>query len=350
MNDTMVTVVVPVYKTEKFLDRCLESIVNQSHQNLEIILVDDGSPDLCPEKCEQWAECDSRIKVIHKMNAGLGMARNTGIENATGKYICFFDSDDYVAVDTIEKAVSLAERDQADIVLFGMTEVGADGNIKAIYCPSTEKCCYVDNEVLDFILPNMIEGSAQKGQHFNLNMSAAACLFSLDLIRRNNWRFVSEREYISEDYYSLLELYQHVRRVSVLKQACYYYCFNQESLTHVFRPDRFERICHCYKAMVQKCERIHYSDKIGRGLAAQYLGNVVGAMKTIVANSDGSFLKKINCLKLMTKDETLRNALRRIDLKEEPIGRKCLFGSIKAKCALLVYVLLKAKLSIHNGE
>lgn len=350
MNDTMVTVVVPIYKTEKYLDRCLESIVNQSYKNLEIILVDDGSPDLCPEKCEQWAEYDSRIKVIHKMNAGLGMARNTGIENATGKYICFFDSDDYVMLDTIEKAASLAERDQADIVLFGMTEIGSDGNTTAIYCPSTEKSCYVDNEVQDFILPNMIEGSAQKGQHFNLNMSAAACLFSLDLIRRNNWRFVSEREYISEDYYSLLELYQHVRRVSVLKQACYYYCYNQESLTHVFRPDRFERICHCYKAMVQKCEDIHYSEEISRGLTVQYLGNVVGAMKTVIANSAESFLQKIKRLKLMTKDETLHGALQRIDLKVEPFGRKCLFGSIKAERILMVYVLLKAKLLIRHGE
>ena len=102
--EPMVSIVVPVYNVEAYLDRCIESLVNQTYKHLEIILVDDGSPDNCPMICEKWAGLDERIKVIHKENAGLGMARNTGLEHATGDYICFFDSDDYVASDTIEKS------------------------------------------------------------------------------------------------------------------------------------------------------------------------------------------------------------------------------------------------------
>ena len=79
MSEAVVSVVIPVYKTEKYLDRCLESIVNQSYRNLEIILVDDGSPDGCPSICDEWAKNDKRIKVVHKQNEGLGYARNTGI-------------------------------------------------------------------------------------------------------------------------------------------------------------------------------------------------------------------------------------------------------------------------------
>ena len=104
MIQGLVSVVLPIYNVEKYLDRCIESVVGQTYKNLEIILVDDESPDGCPKKCEDWAKRDKRIKVIHKENAGLGYARNTGIENATGEYICFFDSDDYVEKDTIEKA------------------------------------------------------------------------------------------------------------------------------------------------------------------------------------------------------------------------------------------------------
>lgn len=91
-----ISVIVPVYKVEKFLDQCVSSIVNQSYKNLEIILVDDGSPDNCPAMCDGWAERDNRIKVIHKENGGLSSARNAGIDVATGDYITFVDSDDYL--------------------------------------------------------------------------------------------------------------------------------------------------------------------------------------------------------------------------------------------------------------
>ena len=86
----LVTVVVPIYNVEKYLERCLSSIVNQTYTDLEILLIDDGSTDGCPGICDRFAAQDSRVRVIHKQNAGLGMARNTGIDHATGDYICFF--------------------------------------------------------------------------------------------------------------------------------------------------------------------------------------------------------------------------------------------------------------------
>ena len=91
-----ISIIVPVYKVEAYLDRCVESIVNQTYQNLEIILVDDGSPDTCGAMCDAWAEKDSRIRVIHKPNGGLSDARNAGMEIATGEYIGFVDSDDWI--------------------------------------------------------------------------------------------------------------------------------------------------------------------------------------------------------------------------------------------------------------
>ena len=93
-----VSIVVPVYRVECYLDRCVQSLVNQTLKEIEIILVDDGSPDKCPQMCDEYAKKDYRVKVIHKQNAGLGMACNSGIEVATGDYIAFCDSDDYVDV------------------------------------------------------------------------------------------------------------------------------------------------------------------------------------------------------------------------------------------------------------
>lgn len=346
MKDGLVSVVIPVYNVEKLLDRCMDSVVNQTYRNIEIIMVDDGSPDSCPQKCEEWAKKDSRIKVIHKANAGLGMARNTGIENATGEYICFFDSDDYVAQDTVGNALALAKRDASDLVLFGMNIVDADGTIQRSNIPFTEKECYEGSEILNFVLPNAIEGSAKQGCNYNLNMSACTCLFSMSLIKKHDWRFVSEREYISEDYYSLLQLYGFVKKVSVLKQACYYYCFNNASLTHVFRIDRYERICHCYRAMMEMTRACGYPKEIEESLAAQYFGNVIGAMKMVIKAADLSYAEKVRHLREMVESQILQNAVCLTDFTTEPVSRKVLICAIKMKCTAVVYLLVKVKSSV----
>ena len=105
-----VSVIIPIYKVEKYLSRCLDSVVNQTLDDIEIVLVDDGSPDSCPEICDRYAKKDSRIKVIHKKNEGLGYARNSGMLIATGEYIAFLDSDDYVSKDMYEKVYSELKR------------------------------------------------------------------------------------------------------------------------------------------------------------------------------------------------------------------------------------------------
>lgn len=115
MNEK-VSVIVPVYKVEDYLDRCVKSIVSQTYTNLEIILVDDGSPDKCPEICDKWASKDSRIRVIHKENGGLSDARNAGMAVATGEYTSFIDSDDYIAEVFFERLLTTAKNTDSDIV------------------------------------------------------------------------------------------------------------------------------------------------------------------------------------------------------------------------------------------
>lgn len=110
-----ISIIVPVYKVEKYLDTCLESIVNQTYKNLEIILVDDGSPDRCPEICETWAKKDNRIRVIHQENMGAGAARNAALDIFTGGFVAFVDSDDYMALNMYETLMKLFEED-IDIV------------------------------------------------------------------------------------------------------------------------------------------------------------------------------------------------------------------------------------------
>lgn len=122
MQGSVVSIIVPVYKVEPYLDRCVQSIVNQTYKNLEIILVDDGSPDDCPAMCDTWAKKDNRIRVIHKENGGLSSARNAGLEMATGAFLQFTDSDDWLEPEMITYLIDLAERNEADVVRCGYFE------------------------------------------------------------------------------------------------------------------------------------------------------------------------------------------------------------------------------------
>lgn len=119
MSD-LISVIIPIYKVEAYLHACIASVVNQTYTNIEIILVDDGSPDECPQMCDNWAKRDSRIKVIHKHNGGLSDARNAGIGVAGGEYIAFVDSDDYIKPDMIEKLHAALCRENADIAACGI--------------------------------------------------------------------------------------------------------------------------------------------------------------------------------------------------------------------------------------
>lgn len=111
----LISVIVPIYNVEKYLARCVDSIINQTYKNLEIILVDDGSPDRCPQMCDDYAKKDSRIKVVHKNNGGLSDARNAGMVVATGEYISFIDSDDYVSDDFFECLLDVMNKENSDI-------------------------------------------------------------------------------------------------------------------------------------------------------------------------------------------------------------------------------------------
>ena len=137
-----ISVIVPVYKVEKTLDKCVESIIGQTYKNLEIILVDDGSPDNCPAMCDGWAEKDSRIRVIHKENGGVSSARNAALDIATGDYIGFVDSDDWIEPEMYSSLIQKISESGKNIALCSYYAVEISGE-------RNECRCVADKEVLD---------------------------------------------------------------------------------------------------------------------------------------------------------------------------------------------------------
>lgn len=335
MDAPLVTVVIPVYRTETWLHRCISSVAGQSYQNLEILLIDDGSPDDCPRLCDAWVARDSRVRVIHKENAGLGMARNTGMAAAQGRYLCFVDSDDCLEEAALEEAAALAEKEQADIVLYGMTCIDASGSVTARRIPETEKTVYTGREVQEVLLPKLIAGET------GLTMSACCCLLSCELAQKCSWRFPSEREIISEDVYALLSLFCHVQKAAVLKAAPYRYFENQQSLTHTYRADRFERNKHFYRACLALCEDCGYSRAVRGSCAEPFLSYTIAAMKQEAAQGR---IRALPRLKAMMADETLRQVIREGSRENQSWKRRLLFLCIRKKWYALGYLLL----SIQN--
>lgn len=139
MSEKLVSIIVPVYKVEPYLEKCLQSIVLQTYKHIEVILVDDGSPDCCPQICDMWAHRDSRIKVIHQKNQGVSAARNAAMACLTGEFLMFVDSDDWIEQTMVEKMVrSVDENEDVDVVFCGYKEVtGTTENIFRIVEPQT---------------------------------------------------------------------------------------------------------------------------------------------------------------------------------------------------------------------
>lgn len=342
MSERRVSVVVPVYNVERYLNRCVESIVNQTYHDLEILLIDDGSPDNCPRMCDEWAQKDSRIKVIHKKNEGLGMARNTGIEYAMGEYICFFDSDDYVSTSTIEDAYNSAKLYSSDMVCFGMYRVDSSGQVTEKKLPNSNRELYINQEIQNEFLLRITDFSSKTGLKWNIPMSACCKLYSMNLIREKGWKFASERDIISEDFYSILKLCGYAKRISVLPKALYYYCENSSSLTQAYRPDRFEKVCRFYEETVRLCKDLGYRREVLENLADIYLSFVIAALKQ-ENRTRHAWKERRKDIKAILDNNLLQSALEERYGKCVSIKKEILFWAMRKKMCLLCDLLLSAQ-------
>lgn len=344
MKKGLVTIVLPIYNVENYLDKCLESIVDQTYKNLEIICVDDGSTDHSPQICEEWAVRDERVMVIHQENAGLGMARNTGIEYAQGEYICFFDSDDYVALDLIEKAYELAEKECAELVIWGFRRV-KDGKVITERIPTTEKSSYTGNEVQDKFLPDLIGEDLCGRKNANLAMGAWSIMCSMSVIKRSGWRWASERIIISEDTYSVLCLCSDIGKVAVLREALYYYVERKGSTTQRYQKDRYKKQKECIDVELKTSEKLGYNDEVKRRLLYGHISCVLYAMQWII-KSDISSRRQYQELKTIIEDAHLQNILDKLDFTNASLHKRIMLFSVKKKWSLICFVLLIARVKM----
>lgn len=221
-SNPQVSVIVPVYKVEKYLRECVDSILAQDFADYELILVDDGSPDSCPQLCDQLAETDARIRVVHKANGGLSSARNAGLDVACGSYVMFIDSDDVILPRMISEMLTLLNESHADVVTTPLKTWGG---------PRRNIMCF--SEVTEFTGAEALATLYEQ----RLDMSSCAKIYHRDII--GELRFPFGR--INEDFPFVCNVFVRCRKVVYLPTAYYLYRHTPGSITTTFHEGYF----HC---------------------------------------------------------------------------------------------------------
>lgn len=203
----LITVVIPIYNVEKYLERCIKSIINQTYKNIEILLVNDGSPDDSKEIMEKYKENDKRIKCFYKKNGGLSDTRNYAINIASGKYICFIDGDDYIENTFVEKLYNKIIEDKSDLAWCNFNLVNDDGKYDEIIIN--------DKNIYDFEMP-----------------SACNKLYNVDIFKKNNIYFPVGIWY--EDLATTPRILFSTNKISWVNEGLYNYYFNDKSITNTY--------------------------------------------------------------------------------------------------------------------
>lgn len=337
MND-LISVVIPVYNVEKYLSQAVDSVLNQTYRNLEIILVDDGSLDRSPEICDKYEKNYDNIKVIHKQNAGLGMARNSGIEIATGNYIYFHDSDDYIDRDEIEKLYIAIKKYMVDICITGYTSVDDDGNILNIRKYKEE--IFKAETARTEMLPRIIGSSPGKKDSFE--MSSAGSMYSMDVIKKNKIRFVSERELKNEDMVFNVDFLQYANGGCAINSTGQFYRNNPLSLSHKFMEDRFERDKKFHYKMKEKLQKLQYDESVIERLQRNFFIHIMLDIRH--ANNKfnpHSYMEKYKSVKNICNDNLVQKTIKEFPCHELGWKQQMFLFLVRYRCALMLMLLLR---------
>ncbi|MGU8778425.1 glycosyltransferase [Clostridium perfringens] len=335
MKKIKVSVIVPIYKVENYLSQCIDSILAQSYSNLEVILVDDGSPDSCPKICDNYQMYDSRIRVIHKENQGLGLARNTGLDIATGDYVLFVDSDDYIDIDMIKILLDKIIKNNSDTVFCGLNKVKQDGKIVKV--PSIYKNnIFKGRSIINNILLEMVGSNPEDKEDSNIYMSVWHALYSMKIIKEHNIKFPSERIFMSEDISFHIDYLRYSKSATYIDNCLYYYRENENSLSKKFDENRFKRQKKLYFQILDKLSVFLEEDEYLLREQRRFLGGVRGRIIDIVLFGNENKIKKI---RNVTEDDLVKNVLSKYPYHKNPNKHKIFNFLIKYRQNYLLYIV-----------
>lgn len=326
-----VSIIVPIYNVEKYLPECVESIRRQTLDDIEILLVDDESPDNCPQMIDEYAKKDDRIVPIHQKNKWLGGARNAGLKIAKGEYLCCIDADDYISPDFCEKLYNFATTNTCDVSAFAYCIVNDKGDRLAISnkrASFPEKNIYYGEEIPEIVFPILLES-------YNLNFSTS--FFHRKIIEAG-FLFDETIRY-AEDYEAALRVYKLANSVGYLDEPLYYYRQNDESIMHVIKFERLKQIIYLFELREKFIaenglgtqENLFHSAHLLIKLFIEKFPMIFGIKDKKYATKKAEIIDILN-------DHNLQTAMSRIAIKHLDMGifGKLCFWAMKIKCPLLI--------------
>ncbi len=292
MNNNKVSIIMPVYNVSEKLNKSLNSLINQTYSNIEILLINDGSTDNSGEVCDKYAQNDNRIKVVHKKNGGVSSARNIGLEIATGKYIMFVDSDDYTDEKSCEVMVKAIEKYDVDMVV---------SSYNTVY----------NGKVMKHICPEKVYNSVE-------SMKDDFRLIYLDCFLNSPWNKLFKKEHITkgfdenmryfEDYYFVLDYMDNIRNLVTIDTPLYYYIEDTgNSLTKVFREDTFDVFPKIYLRQKEFCHK-YFGNEFDNELKSSLLYGFYNTAQKLIY-SKGSKDNKIKTLNNWLNNTTIKTSI-----------------------------------------
>ena len=339
-NNYMVSVIIPVYNVEKFLNRCVDSILSQTYKNIEIILVDDGAQDSSPQICDEYAHKDIRVKVIHKNNGGLASARNAGLKVAKGDYILFVDSDDWIKDITVEELLNIAVKNQVDFVRFIPVSAGypdrPDGTpINFGTEDFMEDGVYNKEKMIRDIYPRLfVTPQLTMGPI----VAAWRSLYNRKFLVDNNLYFDEEVKYSEDAIFSAKVVYNS-NKFYYIKGGYYYnYFYNTSSITKSFKKDRWN-VCKILSSTFKK----EFGNKSDYDFSKQlHLEDIYNVLNALGQNTYiESFKNRYKYVKDIFNDNFTKQSMKYINLTDVNIKLKIILYLIKYKLLLPYMVLVR---------
>lgn len=332
VSNPLISVIVPIYKVEEYLDKCVDSIVNQTYTNLEIILVNDGSPDNCPKMCDEWSKKDSRIKVIHKENGGVSSARNKGLEIATGEWISFIDSDDWVEKDYIYELYNAATSNNAQISLCSYNRV-VGNKIEQIM----HKARVVSGN--EYLISTL---NPQTGFGFcHMKLYSASCIKDI--------KFNTSLK-IGEDALYNEQVSKNINRAIIINKCLYNYRINSNSVVKRFDKDYVNKFL---DSMILNKEYIlnNYKDKN----VIQSLYNYIAFHVMLIAvnycfNSKNEEKNKIRLLSKICNINIFKESIKKSNYSNLSFTRKITLFTLKYKLYFITKVICIIRQRQNKGD
>lgn len=333
-----VSIIIPIYKVgENFLRKCIESTISQTLEDIEIILIDDGSPDNCGQICDEYAKKDGRIIVIHQKNKGLCGARNAGVKRATGEWISFVDGDDWIESEMCETLYNYSKNDDFDVIICGITKDYKHKSCKYDYSKFEDKKVY-ENEECKYLQKEMLDHTARIS-------SVYAKLIKRDILLKYNVFHNESLRQGAEGIEFNLRLFKNVKKVLFVKEHFYHYMYNPESISASHDEKNHIYVLKCFEEIKKEINEFDNKDELLEMFYNRMLYTIVATAISGYFNPENKEKFEVKKKKYMQylKEPLIQETLEKANFKKLDKERFIIIKLIQFRCYRIISLLAKLR-------